>query len=372
MNLFVIGARSFPGVQGGIEKHCEEVYPLLANNINITVLTSRQPKYKKWNNIRFIKMPALKGIKFEKITYAISSLIYIFFSRPDAVHIQGLNSALIIPLIRISSIKVIYTQHSMDYLYPKWGRIAKAVLLLSEYCGSKANLITVVSPLIQKRILIKYNKNSIISYNGVSMAGNKRAIAKENLFDHFLKKKFLLFVGRITPEKDLLTLIDAFKHVSAIDEDLHLVIVGNINDDNGPYIELIKVSIKNLHGKVILSGEIDNSYLPIIYSSSRLFILPSKFEAFGVVVLEAIYNQCQVLLSDIDALRQFDFLPDKCFFKTGTVDDLAEKILNLVNQPLSSDKLINFKQIIESRYSWSQTASIYDGIYKGDLPVKPR
>jgi glycosyltransferase involved in cell wall biosynthesis len=361
MKIIVIGVRGFPDVQGGIEKHCEEVYPNLSNNFDILVLTSIKPKYTTWNNINFKQIFTIRKKSLEKIIYAFISSLYCIIKRPDIVHVQGLNSALFIPLLKLFGLKVVYTQHSMDYLYPKWGGFAKAILLFSEYCGSKANYVTVVSPLIQKRFYEKYNKIVSISYNGVNFKKNSEYKIVNYSFDKkILKEKYILFVGRITPEKDLITLIEAFNSIN--ESELYLVIVGGADYGDNYSKKVYSTALSN--EKIIFTGVIENNELPILYRKARLFILPSIYESFGIVVLEAIYFKVSVLLSDIKSLQQFDFLGEHNYFKVGNSKDLANKILLHLNSPISDKEKSIYKKIVLERYDWKKTVAIFKDIYE--------
>lgn len=358
MKIIIIGSRSFPDIQGGIEKHCEEIYPILSNDFDILVLTTLKPKYNKWNRIEFKKIPTIKKKSFEKIVYAFLSSLYCIITRPDIVHIQGLNSALFIPILKMFRLKVVYTQHSTDYNYPKWGWLAKKILLFSEYCGSNADQITVVSPLIQKRFKDEYNKVVEITYNGVNFKKNKNT--KNNSFDeNILKRKYILFVGRITPEKDLITLVKAFNMIN--DSKLYLVIVGSA-DHNDRYTREV-YSMASTNKKIIFTGMVKNNELAILYEKAKLFVLPSKFEAFGIVALEAIYCNCQILVSDILPLKQYDFLEKNHYFKVGNIEDLVNKIRWNINHPISLEQKTIYKKIVLKRYDWKKTATIFKNIY---------
>ena len=132
MRVFVIGARGFPDVQGGIEKYCEEIYNRLAKFADVDITGIVIPKYykkklKEWESIKFIYIKSLKSKNFEKIFYGLLASLITIIKRPDIAHFHGLSCGLYVPLLKLFGVKIILTFQSRDYLYPKWGKFAKFV-----------------------------------------------------------------------------------------------------------------------------------------------------------------------------------------------------------------------------------------------------
>jgi len=354
--VFVIGCRGFPNVQGGIEKHSEEVYRRLANeyNVNVTVLTPIKTPSSLWKKIKFKCIFTINSKSLEKIIYGFFASIYCIFKRPDIVHIQGLNTALYIPFLRLFGLKVIYTHHSIDYLYPKWGRVAKIVFKVSEYCAKYANEVFVVSPILKKHLSNKYQLKSKLIYNGIDFS-EVEEVYSANGFD-IINNKYLLFVGRITPEKDLLTLINAFNLLNEID--LYLLIVGDCDHQDSYSAAVSELASKN--SKIIFAGFVPSIQLANIYRNAELFILPSLHESMGIVVLEAIYFYADVLLSDIPALVDFGF-KDEQYFKAGDSANLVDNIIFLLEHKKSEKELEQIRKEVVFKYDWDIAVKV---IYK--------
>ncbi len=106
--------------------------------------------------------------------------------------------------------------------------------------------------------------------------------------DHVIK---LLYVGRVSKEKNLPILVEAFKHLSGERCDVHLIIVGE-----GPYLEEMKIE---LSGKpVTFTGYLAGEDLAAAYASSNVFVFPSTTDTFGNVVLEAQASGIPVIVTD--------------------------------------------------------------------------
>lgn len=363
MKVFVVGARGFPNVQGGMEKYCEEVYKRLSKykDVKITgIVISKyyKQRFKKWQNINFIYVKSLNSKNLEKIFYGFIASIIIIIKRPDIVHFHGLSCALYIPLIKLFGIKVILTFQSRDYLYPKWGKFAKFVWKLSEKASFKSDIIIAVSHILMKHIK-KYTDKVVYIPNGVSIEYINIPSEEE---DQYLskysleRKKYIFFAGRFTPEKAIEDLINAYIQLGDID--YKLVIAGDADHEDN-YSRWIK-KLAQQSPKIILTGFITGKEFQTLFVNSKLFVLPSKFEGLPHVLLEALSFGVEVLASDIEANRQIN-LPEYNFFKVGNVNDLSQKILFFLNTNLSEVEKNRRIEMVKKEYNWDKIA---EDIYK--------
>lgn len=112
----------------------------------------------------------------------------------------------------------------------------------------------------------------------------------------------ILHVGRVAPEKNLTTLIQAFPLVVRANPDTKLLIVGT-----GPYIENYYDLVKHLglSGDVIFTGFVPDADLPKYYAAADAFAIASKFETQGLVVLEALASGRPVAGANYRAIPEF-------------------------------------------------------------------
>ena len=122
-------------------------------------------------------------------------------------------------------------------------------------------------------------------------------------------ERFLLYVGGISPHKNLNTLIDAFKQIvdSGIDDELKLVLVGDYKDD--PFFSAYpglkaKVSDLKLEDKVIFTGFIPDEDLAYLYNAATLLVFPSLEEGFGLPAIEAMSCGTPVAASKTGSLPE--------------------------------------------------------------------
>ena len=151
MRICVLGTRGFPFVQGGVERHCESLYPLFSDEFQF-VIFRRKPYIKQeassisYPNIRFIDLPSTRIKGVETLFHSFLATVLSIWQKPDIVHIHNIGPALFSPLLRLCGIKVVLTYHSPNYEHDKWNKVGKSVLRLSEKIALKmANAILFVN-----------------------------------------------------------------------------------------------------------------------------------------------------------------------------------------------------------------------------------
>ena len=366
MRVFVVGTRGFPHVPGGIEAHCEHLYPLLAERgVNVTVFTrspyfARNERRDTWRGVRFMHVWAPRNKYLETLVHTFICVIVSRMKSADCLHIHAIGPALFAPLARILGLRVVLTHHGPDYERDKWGTCAAFVLRLGESLGLRfAHHVIVVSQAITRMVREKYpNKRIVFIPNGV---GQPVAVSGTSVLHeiHLKPQQYILAVARFVPEKGLHDLIAAYREVRA---DLpRLVIVGGANRETVYSRSLRKTAMK-IEG-IVLTGTMKRHRLCELYAHSRLFILPSHYEGLPITLLEAISHGTPVLVSDIAANRELQ-LPSYRYFSVGNIKMLAQKMTELCNARVSRDELAATKQRITETFNWSRIATATHAVYE--------
>ncbi len=328
MKISVIGLRGFPSIEGGVEKHCESLYPKMDKEIKITVYR-RKPYVKKdstnYENIEFIDLPSTKIKGFEAFFHSLISSIDAMVKKPDLVHYHNIGPALFCPIVKLRKIPVVLTYHSANYEHKKWGRFAQKLLLFSEKIALKyADRIIFVNKFQMEKYDSAIRKKSVYIPNGI----NDLTVSDD---DNFLNKigvkknEYILSVGRITPEKGFDILIKAFNIANK--GGLKLVIAGGVEFENQYMLDLQKLCNNE---SVIFTGYTFGDDLCQLYTNAKLFVLASRNEGFPLVLLEAMNYQLDVIVSDIPATHLID-LKDDDYFTVGDYNELGEKIEKKIN-----------------------------------------
>ncbi|MDR1763828.1 MAG: glycosyltransferase family 4 protein [Dysgonamonadaceae bacterium] len=358
MKICVFGTRGFPDVQGGVEKHCEYLYPLLASKER-KIMVFRRKSYVKsglqqYQNIDFIDLPSTRVKGLETVLHSFLATLRCLIIKPDIVHIHNIGPALFSPLLKLLGIKVVLTFHSPNYEHEKWDLFSRNILKLSEKIAlSVSDSIIFVSNAQRNKYGEKILQKSVFIPNGII-----NPVVR--IEDDYLKnigvsrKKYILAVGRITPEKGFDYLIRSFEKANP--EDYHLVIAGGV-DNEKTYSETLKNSVRSK--KVVFAGFVTGKPLQELYSNAALFVLPSYNEGMSIVLLEAMSYSLPIIASDIPANKELN-LDNNSYFPVGNERKLAEKLSDFFVNPIES---VVYDM---DKYRWEtiaeQTAAVYEKI----------
>lgn len=358
MKTFVFGTRGFPGVQGGVEKHCEELYPRFSDKSEITVF--RRKSYianKEMGDIHFIDLPSTQIKGFEALFHSFLCSLYSIAKRPDVVHIHNIGPALFAPLLKLFGLKVVVTYHSPNYNHKKWSKMARMLLKASEYITFKFADCLIYVNKGQMGLAPQYVQDkSIYLPNGVSPFPAYSESEKEQLLNQYGLKanNYIFAVGRLTQEKGFDLLIKAF---DAIDNknNYKLVIAGD-NPSDPKYCNYLKTLVDN--SNIVFTGSLQGAPLGILYDNCALFVLSSRNEGFPLVLLEAMNSNKPVLATDI--VRNLGLpLQATDFFESESEESLLKALNFKVNHDLKKSADINYDL---SQFNWQNIASSTEDI----------
>lgn len=176
-----------------------------------------------------------------------------------------------------------------------------------------------------------------------------------------LRRPYFIIVGTVEPRKDHLTLLDAFARVHENHPDVSLVIVGK----QGWLAEEIMQSIRSAAERlpVIHLQGIGDELLPALYAGSLGLVYPSRYEGFGLPLLEAMASGTPVVSSSTPALREV--AADAALY--APVQDaatLAEQMTRLVDHPELREELIQAGSERAASFTWTQAARRHLEIYR--------
>lgn len=366
MKVAVIGTRGFPNIQGGVEKHCESLYPLIAEKDPwIVVTVFRRKPYVSINattsgeyGIVFRDLWTIRNKYLETLVHSFQAAFICLFKRPDLVHIHNIGPALVLPLLKLAGLKVLVTYHSDNYNHEKWGIVARNILKAGEWLvGRMADRIIVVS---KRQVTLFDNKSRVINIpNGVTIRETPTStiISQPGVS----KGQYILAVARFVPEKGLDLLVNAFRSYNG---DLKLVIAGDA-DHETTYSRDLKQQMSR-DSRIIGTGYITGDRLTWLFSNARLFVLPSRHEGLPIALLEALGYGLPVLASDIPANKELE-LPDERYFKAGDAQDILCKLETetLADIMMSQEEKERQKKRISESYDWNIVAEKTLDVYKG-------
>lgn len=358
MKIVVTGTRGIPNVMGGVETHCEELFPRIAERgFDVTVI--RRKSYvndalKEYKGVKLVDIETPKKKSFEAIIHTFRAVNKAKALGADVLHIHAIGPAFLVPYAKMLGMKVVFTHHGPDYDRDKWGRAAKMVLKMGERMGCMfADEVIVISEVIRNLIKEKYGrtKNVHLIYNGVS----KPEICDYPEYFEQLgieKGKYILGMCRFVPEKNLHHLVEAFGKVA----DKHgckLVLAGDTDFEDDYSLGLKKMAREN---GVVLTGFVKGRKLHSLLTNTRCFVLPSSHEGLPIALLEAMSYGVPVIVSDIPANLEVG-LDKNRYFKLGDIGQLATKLQENINGDCVH---VDYDM---SKYDWDRIADQVTKIY---------
>jgi len=176
---------------------------------------------------------------------------------------------------------------------------------------------------------------------------------------------FALFVGRLASNKGLLTLIDAFAEIAHEDPAGHLVLVG---EDGGarPAVEA-RVRSLGLERRVHILGHVeDEPLLAAAYREARLTVLPSDYEAFGLVLLESLARGTPVVATRVGGIPEVvDDERAGLLVPPGSAPELARALHAVWTDRDLARRLGDYGRTqVVPRFTWESLADRLDALYR--------
>ncbi len=373
MKIAMLGQKRMPSREGGVEIVVEELSTRMANLGHDVTVYNRRGKHvldkdQKQNNIKEYKNVKIKTVLtidkkgLAAVTSSLFATLKILFKKYDVVHYHAEGPCAWMWIIKwFSRKRIIATIHGLDWQRAKWGGFATKFIKFGEKMAVKyADEIIVLSENVKKYFKDTYNRDTIFIPNGV----NKPQIIKPNIIkDKYNLKKdsYILFLGRIVPEKGIHYLIDAYNNLNT---DKKLVIAGGASDTS-EYFKKLKEKAKD-NKNIIFTGFIQGAELDELYSNAYIYCLPSDLEGMPLSLLEAMsYSNC-CLTSDIPECSTV--LEDKgVTFKKSNVEDLTKVLQDLC---INSQKVNKYRKesqkYILHKYNWDDVVDKTLELYKGE------
>lgn len=375
LNIAMLGHKHIPSREGGIEVVVEELstrmvalgHEVICYNRSGHHISGVEFDKNVGNRYKGIKLKELFTINKKGLAAMTSSIFGAFctaLGKYDVVHFHAEGTCVMLWLPKLFGKRCIVSVHGLDHQRIKWGKFASAYIMMGEKCAVKfADEIIVLSKGVQDYFKETYGRETKFIPNGVNkpVIREARIIRDKWKLD---KDSYILFLGRLVPEKGLRYLIEAYKDLVT---DKHLVIAGGSSDTEAFVNELKAVCKEN--GKVIFTGFVQGEVLDELYSNSYVYVLPSDLEGMPLSLLEAMsYGNC-CIVSDIDECQSVitgvDGSKKAVVFKKSNIMELKNKL-----QMLCDDKnmVYSYKadaaEFICKKYAWDDVVKRTLDLYK--------
>ncbi|MEL6468697.1 MAG: glycosyltransferase family 4 protein [Cyanobacteria bacterium J06623_4] len=372
MRIAVIGSKGLPPHQGGIEHHCAEVYPRMVEAGHSVDLYARSSynhggRVCTYKGVNVITVPSIKIRGIDALACSGIATLMALRKNYDIVHFHALGPSLFTPLPKfLSSAKVLTTCHGLDWQRAKWGAFSSRVIKTGEQNAVRyADQLVVVSEALQTYFLKQYGllatyiENAPVAYTATDAQfryGQELGVTPG---------KYLLFLGRLVPEKRVDLLLQAFQNLQNSHQlqDWKLVLVGD-KSDTGPFTsQLLQLADNNPN--IIFTGELQGMLLAEIVRGAGLFVLPSDIEGLPLALLEAMQEHIPVVVSDIPVHRQMIGHDRGLIFRAGDLADLQARLVQAISQPGKMRQMAyNAAKYVERHHNWDNITRKYVSLYE--------
>lgn len=372
LNIAMLGHKHIPSREGGIEVVVEELSTRLAALGHSVTCYNRRGKHvsvgevNKLNGYKGIKIKTVPTIDLKGLAALSSSFfasIKCAFGKYEIVHFHAEGPCAFMWIPQLCGKRCVATIHGLDWQREKWrGTLAEKYIKYGEKIAVKhADAIIVLSKSVQKYFQETYGRETQYIPNGIT---EPEALQAKLITERFGLRKddYILFLGRIVPEKGLRYLIEAYKNTTT---DKKLVIAGGASDSNGFFKEIKDLAKDD--SRIVVTDFVEGQALGELYSNAYIYILPSDLEGMPISLLEAMsYGNC-CLVSSIPECTEV--VEDKgVVFKKSDISDLAEKLKWLLDNPQIvqryKEQSSNF---VLEKYDWDEIADKTVALYEGDL-----
>ena len=370
LSIAMLGHKRIPSREGGVEIVVEELSTRMVQLGHSVICYNRaghhvsgkqfdRERSEYYKGVRLKSVPTIDFKGLAAMTASFFAAVRAAFSKCTVVHFHAEGPCAMLWFPKLLGKRCIATIHGLDHQRAKWGKLASTYIMLGEKCAVKyADEIIVLSERVKQYFWDTYGRTTRYIPNGVTQPEMQ---APEWVQTMGLDKDgYILYLGRLVPEKGIHYLIEAYKQSTT---DKKLVIAGG-SSDTDTYLNELKELAQN-DPRIVFTGFVHGKALQELFSNAYIYCLPSDLEGMPLSLLEAMsYGNC-CLVSDIPEC--VEVVEDKAVtFARGDINDLKKKL-----QMLCEDErqVAAFKKtasdFISKKYNWDRVVEETLRLYRG-------
>lgn len=367
LKIAYIGGRGLIGKYSGIETYYEETGKRLAargHEVTVYCRSYFTPEPGTHDGMRIVRLPTIRSKHLETLVHTALSTLHACFSQSDIVHYHALGPALFSFVPRVFGKKTVVTVQGLDWQRKKWSWPARVALRAGGWAAARfPDRTVVVSRTLQKYFQSKYGTETSYVPNGAQI----RTRSCDDQLEQFglAAQKYVLFLGRLSPEKNCDLLIESFESLGKeVDREFKLVLAGG-SGNTSEYVNRLR---RRANERIVFLDWLSGETLEQVLTHAALFVLPSDLEGMSLSLLEAMGAGLCVLASDVPENREV--IADCGFtFKAGDVSDLRRAMALLLNndrlREISGQKA---RARVEQNYLWEQVTTEIETVYRDLAP----
>lgn len=372
LKIAMLGHKRVPSRDGGVEVVVEELatrmvkegHRVTCYNRSGRSLGSGQERDKPRKTYRGVALKTVftvdrKGIA--ALTASFFGAIRAAFGEYDVVHFHAEGPCLMMWLPKLFGKRCIATIHGLDWQRARWGKAARRAIRLGEWVAVHcADEIIVLSEGARAYFWNTYRRETVFIPNGVNRpAPCGSEVIRKSL--GLAPQTYILFLGRLVPEKGIAYLLRAFRSVRT---PKRLVIAGDSPKD-GTFIRQMKALAEG-DDRVIFTGFVQGQMLEELYGNAYLYALPSDVEGMPLSLLEAMSHGNCCLVSDIAACTEV--VENRAWvFPRADVEGLRAQLQYACDHPEEVKRLRRgVADWVCGKYDWDDVVNRTLRVYRGE------
>ncbi len=372
MRISMIGHKRYGSREGGVEVVVTELARRMAalghevpcydrSGADVMTGDAADGRERTVDGVRVVPVRTIDRKGLAALSSSYFATLAAIKDRPDVIHYHAEGPCVPLPLAKRAGIRTVATIHGLDWQRAKWGRLASTYIKMGEKAAAtKADGLIALSEGVRRYFKETYGREAVFIPNGVD--------AKEALPASVIKEKwnlekdsYLLYLGRLVPEKRPELLIEAFR---VLETNKRLVIAGG-SSDTLAYEKELRAAAQG-DNRIVFTGFVNGEPLAELYSNCYAYVLPSDVEGMPMSLLEAMAYGCCCVTSDISECADV-LAGNGVTFEKGSADSLRAALRGLLADAGRAGALgAAAKAHVEKTYNWDSVVGRTLAVYGGE------
>lgn len=372
MRIAMIGHKRYGSREGGVEVVVTELARRMAalghevtcydrSGADVMTGDAADGRERVVDGVRVVPVRTIDKKGLAALSSSYFATLAAIKDRPDVIHYHAEGPCVPLPLAKRAGIRTVATIHGLDWQRAKWGKLASTYIKMGEKtAATKSDGLIVLSEGVRRYFMEAYGREAVFIPNGVDVKETLPASVINEKWN-LERDSYLLYLGRLVPEKRPELLIEAFK---TLDTNKRLVIAGG-SSDTSAYEKELRAAAQG-DNRIVFTGFVTGEPLAELYSNCYAYVLPSDVEGMPMSLLEAMaYGRCCVT-SDIPECADV-LAGNGVTFEKGSADSLRAALQDLLADAGRAGALgTAAKAHVEKTYNWDSVVERTLAVYGGE------